>query len=129
MRWPTDIDGNHNFVEAYVKGKLPLVHYSKAQGTFLAWLVVSEVIDKVGRVIQPTRFRREEDGRDESGQTSADCAPGRAPQAHRSNGNRNVTPMKISVPITSHSPPARTPADGHHDGILAARRETSIRAN
>ena len=31
-----------------MKGKLPLVHYSKAQGTLLAWLDVSEVIDKVG---------------------------------------------------------------------------------
>ena len=44
----TYIDGNHDFVEAYVKEKMPLVRYSKAQGTFLAWLDVSGVIEKIG---------------------------------------------------------------------------------
>jgi len=42
------IDGNHEFVEAYVREKMPLVKYTKAQGTYLAWLDVSQVVDKIG---------------------------------------------------------------------------------
>jgi cystathionine beta-lyase len=37
------IDENHNFAEAYIKEKLPLVKYKKAQGTYLAWLDVSGI--------------------------------------------------------------------------------------
>ena len=44
----TYIDGNHDFVEAYVRDRMPLVRYTKAQGTFLAWLDVSQVLDKIG---------------------------------------------------------------------------------
>jgi cystathionine beta-lyase len=42
------IDGNHDFVEAYVREKIPLVKYTKAQGTYLAWLDVSQVVDRIG---------------------------------------------------------------------------------
>lgn len=42
------IDGNHDFVEAYIREKMPLVTYTKAQGTYLAWLDVSEVVDRIG---------------------------------------------------------------------------------
>jgi len=42
------IEGNHDLVEAYVKDKMPLVKYSKAKGTYLAWLDVSAVVDKIG---------------------------------------------------------------------------------
>ncbi len=42
------IDGNHDFVEAYVRDKMPLVRYTKAQATYLAWLDVSRVIDRIG---------------------------------------------------------------------------------
>lgn len=42
------IDGNHEFVAAYVKEKMPLVKYTKAQGTYLAWLDVSAVSEKIG---------------------------------------------------------------------------------
>jgi len=38
------IDENHNFVEAYVKERMPFVEYKKAQGTYLAWVDFSEVI-------------------------------------------------------------------------------------
>ncbi len=44
----TYIDGNHDFVEAYLRDSMPLVRYTKAQGTFLAWLDVSQVVDKIG---------------------------------------------------------------------------------
>jgi cystathionine beta-lyase len=42
------IDGNHEFVEAYVRANLPLVGAVKPQGTYLSWLDVSGVIDKIG---------------------------------------------------------------------------------
>ncbi len=42
------IDANHDLVESYTKEKMPLVKYRKAQGTFLAWLDISQVIDKIG---------------------------------------------------------------------------------
>ena len=41
------IDANHDHVAAYTKEKMPLVDYTKAQGTYLAWLDVSKVIDKI----------------------------------------------------------------------------------
>ncbi|MGH9324245.1 MAG: MalY/PatB family protein [Vicinamibacteria bacterium] len=42
------IDGNHDFVEGYLREKVPLVKYTKAQGTYLAWLDASQVVDKIG---------------------------------------------------------------------------------
>ena len=41
------IDGNHEFAESYIKQHLPLVKYVKAQGTYLAWIDVSGVVDKI----------------------------------------------------------------------------------
>ncbi|GMR24405.1 MAG: pyridoxal phosphate-dependent aminotransferase [Acidobacteriota bacterium] len=41
------IDANHDYVVAYTKEKMPLVDYTKAQGTYLAWLDVSKVVDKI----------------------------------------------------------------------------------
>ncbi len=41
------LDANHDFVEAYAKEKMPLVEYTKAQGTYLAWLDVSKLADKI----------------------------------------------------------------------------------
>jgi cystathionine beta-lyase len=42
------IDGNHDFVETYMKEKMPMVKYTKAQGTYLAWLDVTDVVDAIG---------------------------------------------------------------------------------
>ncbi len=42
------IDANHTLVESYMKEKMPLVSYTKAQGTYLAWLDVSALVDKIG---------------------------------------------------------------------------------
>ena len=39
------IDENHKLVESYIKERMPGVKYKKAQGTYLAWLDVSEVIE------------------------------------------------------------------------------------
>jgi cystathionine beta-lyase len=42
------LDGNHDFVEAYMRDKMPLVSYTKAEGTYLAWIDVSRVADRIG---------------------------------------------------------------------------------
>jgi cystathionine beta-lyase len=42
------IDANHEFVAAYIKEKIPLVKYAKAQATYLAWLDVSAVAERIG---------------------------------------------------------------------------------
>ncbi|MCH7717379.1 MAG: aminotransferase class I/II-fold pyridoxal phosphate-dependent enzyme [Gemmatimonadetes bacterium] len=42
------IDGNHDFAESHIRDRVPLVKYTKAQGTFLAWLDVSDVVDRIG---------------------------------------------------------------------------------
>jgi cystathionine beta-lyase len=42
------IDGNHDFVESFIRRNMPLVKYVKPQGTYLAWLDVNGVIDKIG---------------------------------------------------------------------------------
>ncbi len=39
------IDGNHVFVESYINERMPGVKYKKAEGTYLAWLDVGDVID------------------------------------------------------------------------------------
>jgi len=36
------IDGNHEHVAAYIRENIPKISYTKAQGTYLAWLDVSE---------------------------------------------------------------------------------------
>ena len=38
------INQNHNYVESYVKERMPMVKYKKAQGTYLAWLDVSDAV-------------------------------------------------------------------------------------
>jgi cystathionine beta-lyase len=42
------IDGNHDFVVSYMKSNIPSIKVVKAQGTYLAWLDVSEVADRIG---------------------------------------------------------------------------------
>ena len=42
------VDGNHDFVEGYIRANMPLVKYTKAQGTYLAWLDVRAALDKIG---------------------------------------------------------------------------------
>src|SRR5262249_43806224 len=42
------MDGNEERVEAYMKANVPLIRCVKPQGTYLAWLDVSQVMDKVG---------------------------------------------------------------------------------
>jgi cystathionine beta-lyase len=42
------IDGNHDFVESYVSANLPLIKVVKPQGTYLSWLDISQVANKIG---------------------------------------------------------------------------------
>lgn len=42
------IDGTHDFVEKFVSANMPLVKVVKPQGTYLCWLDVTGVADKIG---------------------------------------------------------------------------------
>jgi cystathionine beta-lyase len=44
------LDGNHRFVEDFLKENLPQVAYTKSEGTFLSWLHFGEIMDEVGVV-------------------------------------------------------------------------------
>lgn len=44
------LEANHDFAEAYVRDHVPHVRYAKAQGTYLAWLDVSDIVDEIGAV-------------------------------------------------------------------------------
>lgn len=41
------IDGNHDFVQSYIAANIPMIKVVKPQGTYLAWLDVSAVADKI----------------------------------------------------------------------------------
>jgi cystathionine beta-lyase len=41
------IDGNHNYVESYMKERNLGMKYTKAQGTYLAWVDVNGLMDKI----------------------------------------------------------------------------------
>ncbi len=42
------IDANHEYAESFIRANIPLIQCVKAQGTYLAWLDVSAVVDKIG---------------------------------------------------------------------------------
>jgi cystathionine beta-lyase len=42
------IEANHEYVASFVSANIPLVRYVKAQGTYLAWLDISPLVDKIG---------------------------------------------------------------------------------
>ena len=42
------IDANHDFAESYIRDNVPGVRYTKAQGTYLAWLDVAEFAERIG---------------------------------------------------------------------------------
>jgi cystathionine beta-lyase len=44
------LDGNHQFVEDFLKENLPQVDYTKSQGLFLSWLHFGDIMDEVGVV-------------------------------------------------------------------------------
>ena len=52
------IDGNHDFVESFVRANIPLIRVAKPQGTYLSWLDVSRVADKIGASEQAAEANR-----------------------------------------------------------------------
>jgi len=57
------LDGNHDLVEQYLREKVPQVNYTKAQGTYLAWLDVSQVAEAIGateKAVAATETEEEE---------------------------------------------------------------------
>jgi len=44
------LDGNHQYVEDFLKENLPQVGYTKSEGTFLSWLHFGDIMDEVGVV-------------------------------------------------------------------------------
>jgi cystathionine beta-lyase len=52
------IDGNHTFVEQFIRTNLPMITYRKPQGTYLAWLDLKVVADKIGSTRLAEEFNR-----------------------------------------------------------------------
>ena len=42
------IDGNHDFAESFIRANMPLVKLAKAQATYLAWIDISGVAERIG---------------------------------------------------------------------------------
>ncbi len=42
------IDGTHDFAERYIKTNIPMIKWVKPQGTYLAWIDVTAVAEKIG---------------------------------------------------------------------------------
>ncbi|MDE0004819.1 MAG: aminotransferase class I/II-fold pyridoxal phosphate-dependent enzyme [Rhodospirillaceae bacterium] len=42
------IDANHDFAERYLRENIPMIKFTKPQGTYLAWLDVSELAERIG---------------------------------------------------------------------------------
>jgi len=49
------IDGNHEFVAEFVAKRIPLLKYTKPQGTYLGWVDVSGLIEKIGAGAQAAK--------------------------------------------------------------------------
>ena len=56
------IDGNHDFVANFVGDKLPMIKYVKPQGTYLAWLDVTAVAERIGSQAARRRSQQEPRG-------------------------------------------------------------------
>jgi cystathionine beta-lyase len=41
------IDGNHDFAEKFIKANIPMIKWVKAEGTYLAWLDVTAIADRI----------------------------------------------------------------------------------
>jgi cystathionine beta-lyase len=49
------IDGNHDYVEQFIRQRIPLLKYNKPQATYLGWVDVTGLIDKVGATAQAAK--------------------------------------------------------------------------
>jgi cystathionine beta-lyase len=55
------IDGNLDYVDTFIRSNMPLVKFVKPQGTYLAWLDVSGVVDKIGAKAIAAEANRKKD--------------------------------------------------------------------
>ena len=55
------LDGNHNFVEQYIRENIPQIKYTKAQGTYLAWLDVTALAEQIGAAEKAVAASAEEE--------------------------------------------------------------------
>jgi len=46
------VDGTHDFVAKFVKANIPMIKHVKPESTYLAWLDVTAVVDKIGAKAQ-----------------------------------------------------------------------------
>jgi cystathionine beta-lyase len=42
------VDANHDFVDSFVHGNIPLIKSVKPQGTYLCWVDVSQLSERIG---------------------------------------------------------------------------------
>jgi cystathionine beta-lyase len=52
------IDANRDFAESFIRANIPLIEFVKPQATYLAWLDVSGVAEKIGAQRQADEFNR-----------------------------------------------------------------------
>lgn len=55
------IDGSFDYVESFIAANMPLVKFVKPQGTYLAWLDVSALVDKIGAKETAAEVNRKKD--------------------------------------------------------------------
>lgn len=54
------IDGTHDFAERFIKTNIPMIKWVKPEGTYLAWLDVTAVAEKIGARAQAEEASRNE---------------------------------------------------------------------
>ena len=54
------IDGSHDFAERYIKSNIPLVKWVKPQGTYLAWLDVTPLAERINAKAQAAEASKSE---------------------------------------------------------------------
>jgi cystathionine beta-lyase len=52
------IDGNHDFVAKFIAANIPMIKYVKPEGTYLAWLDVTAVADKINSKALAAEYNR-----------------------------------------------------------------------
>src|SRR4029078_3389401 len=61
-QWVEYIDGNHDYPVSFIKANIPSIKLAKPQGTYLAWLDVTEVADRIGAKQMAEDASRQEKG-------------------------------------------------------------------
>jgi cystathionine beta-lyase len=55
------IDANHDFAESFIRANIPLIKFVKPEATYLAWLDVSAVAERIGAKEQAAAANRKRD--------------------------------------------------------------------